>query len=191
MSEKGLYTGVTDVDLSPQGRAQARRWSAALEEVSAPVVISSPLRRALQTCEESGITPTEVCADLREWDLGALEGHVAADYRLAHPRWSLFRDGPPDASGERPAAVQSRADAVIHRVRAEVAAGHPLVIVGHGQFLKVVAARLVGLTVTEAGAFGLGPARAGLISLREHGLAFTGWNLSAPSHRGGLFDSLT
>jgi probable phosphoglycerate mutase len=56
------------------------------------------------------------------------------------PGWNLFTDGSPH--GETPGQVAARADRVIERVRA---ARGQVAIFAHGHFLRVFAARWLGL----------------------------------------------
>ena len=68
--------------------------------------------------------------------------------REQHPGWYLWRDGviPGDAAhpGETVEQVGARADAVLARVRPLLAEGD-VVLVSHGHFLRVLAARWLGL----------------------------------------------
>jgi broad specificity phosphatase PhoE len=137
----GQHTGLTDLPLTPRGEANANRLGERLREISFAKVFTSPLQRASRTCELAGIgAAPEVDPDLVEWDYGRYEGLKTADILDQKPDWDLFRDGCPD--GESPAAVSARADRVISRIRA--VAGDVLLF-SHGHFLRVLAARWLGL----------------------------------------------
>lgn len=57
-------------------------------------VFSSPLKRAVRTCELAGFgAVAEIDCDLVEWYYGEYEGRRGAEIRAEHPEWQLFRDG--------------------------------------------------------------------------------------------------
>jgi broad specificity phosphatase PhoE len=137
----GQHTGVTDLPLTARGGADAVRLGQRLEGVTFAVVLTSPLQRALRTCELAGFgTAAEVEPDLVEWNYGAYEGRTSADIRAERPDWQLFRDGCP--AGESPAQVGARADRVVRWVRD---IGGDALIFSSGHFLRVFAARWLGL----------------------------------------------
>jgi broad specificity phosphatase PhoE len=137
----GQHTGLTDLPLTPRGEENASRLGERLRGTSFAKVFTSPLQRASRTCELAWFgAAAEVVPDLVEWDYGQYEGLKTADILEQKPDWDLFRDGCPD--GESPAAVSARADRVIARVR-----GVPgdVLLFSHGHFLRVLAARWLGL----------------------------------------------
>jgi probable phosphoglycerate mutase len=139
------HTGVTDLPLTARGEAEAVRLGERLEGLAFAGVMTSPLRRAVRTGELAGFGPVaEVESDLLEWNYGAYEGRTSADIRAERPDWQLFRDGCP--GGESPDQVGARADRVVRRVRA---IGGDVLVFSSGHFLRVFAARWLGL---EAGA---------------------------------------
>jgi probable phosphoglycerate mutase len=66
-----------------------------------------------------------------------------AEIRAGRPDWNLFRDGCP--GGESPAQVAARADRVLDRVRA---IGGDVLLFTSGHFIRVLAARWLGLEPT-------------------------------------------
>ena len=54
-SLSGQHTGVTDIPLTERGRAVARLLRPALATESFALVLTSPLRRARETCELAGL----------------------------------------------------------------------------------------------------------------------------------------
>jgi len=144
-SLSGRHTGTTDVPLTEHGERAAQRLAARMRGLAVAKVFSSPLVRAVRTCELAGFgAGAELDADLCEWDYGAYEGRRTVDIRKERPDWQLFRDGCP--GGESPAQVAARADRVAARVRA--VPGNVLLF-SSGHFLRVLAARWLG---QEAGA---------------------------------------
>jgi probable phosphoglycerate mutase len=148
------HTGVTDLPLTAQGAAEVVQLAERLSGLTFAAVFTSPLQRAVRTCELAGFgSVAEVEPDLLEWNYGAYEGRTSADIRAERPDWELFRDGCP--GGESPEQVGARADRVIRRVRA-IAAG--VLLFSSGHFLRVFAARWLGLEPGAGRYFLLGTA---------------------------------
>jgi broad specificity phosphatase PhoE len=67
-SATGKHTSRTDVPLTDQGRRQAERLGACLREWKFALVLTSPLRRAADTCELAAFGQVaEVRLELKEW----------------------------------------------------------------------------------------------------------------------------
>ena len=148
------HTGATDLPLTAQGEAEALRLGERLEGLRFAAVLTSPLQRAVRTCELAGFgSAAEVDRDLMEWNYGAYEGRTSADIHAERPDWQLFRDGCP--GGESPEQIGARADRVIRRVRA--IEGNTLLF-SSGHFLRVFAARWLGLDPGAGRYFVLGTA---------------------------------
>ena len=139
-SRTGQHTGLTDLPLTERGEQEARELAMRLAGVSFAEVFTSPLQRAARTCEIAGFKSAHRDADLVEWNYGKYEGRKTAEIHLECPDWQLFRDGCP--GGETPAQVGARADRVLKRLRD--AKGDVLVF-SSGHFLRVLAARFLGL----------------------------------------------
>jgi broad specificity phosphatase PhoE len=68
-SLSGQHTGVTDIPLTENGRGLARRLGSILAEPSFRLVLTSPLRRARETCDLAGLGARAALEpDLKEWD---------------------------------------------------------------------------------------------------------------------------
>jgi broad specificity phosphatase PhoE len=140
-SLSGKYTGLTDLPLTQRGEQNAGRLKERLRKFTFEQVFSSPLQRAMRTCELAGFGDVvEVDPDLVEWDYGQFEGRRSAEVHAEHPDWDLFRDGCP--GGESPQQVAARADRVVKRVRG--VEGNVLLF-SSGHFIRVLAARWLGL----------------------------------------------
>jgi probable phosphoglycerate mutase len=145
-SLSGQYTGRTDLPLTANGEAAARKVGERLKNVSFAHVLTSPLQRARQTCILAELRPTpEIEPDLIEWDNGDYEGRTPDEIREAQPEWSLFRDGAPN--GEMPAHISERADRLIARLRT---LDGNVALFSHGHLCRVLAARWIGLSVEQA-----------------------------------------
>jgi broad specificity phosphatase PhoE len=148
------HTGKTDLPLTVQGEAEARRLGARLEGLQFAAVLTSPLQRARRTCELAGFGTTAIIEpDIVEWNYGAYEGRTSAEIHAERPDWDLFRDGCP--AGETPDQIGARADRAIRRVRG--IAGDTLLF-SSGHFLRVFAARWLGLDPGAGRLFVLGTA---------------------------------
>lgn len=171
----GQHTSRTDIALTEQGRSQAAQLRQPLSAYSFALVLTSPMRRAADTAELAGFAETEPCDDLKEWDYGAFEARTTAEIRETSPGWSLWRDGVPD--GETGADVAARADRVIARVRAVTGAS---LLFSHGHFLRVLAARWIGLDAGHGALFALSPASVGVLGWEREQPVIVGWNDTTP-----------
>src|SRR5437763_5871627 len=139
---------------TPHGEAEATRLGQRLQGLTFAAVLTSPLRRAVRTCELAGFgSAAQIDPDLVEWNYGAYEGRTSAEIHVERPDWELFRDGAP--GGESPEQIGARADRVIRRVRA--VDGNTLLF-SRGHFLRVFAARWLGLAPGAGRYFVLGTA---------------------------------
>jgi broad specificity phosphatase PhoE len=153
-SLSGQHTGRTDLPLTERGERAARALGERLRGRKFTRIFTSPLQRAVRTCELAGFgSASEIDPDLAEWDYGEYEGRRTAEIHAERPGWLLFRDGCP--GGEAPEQVGARADRVIARLRA--VSGDVLVF-SSGHFLRVLTARWLGLDVAAGRYFLLGTA---------------------------------
>ncbi|MGA6970293.1 MAG: histidine phosphatase family protein [Candidatus Binatus sp.] len=140
-SISGQHTGLTDLPLTEQGERNARRLADRLKGLSFAKVYSSPLQRAVRTCELAGFgARAEIDRDLLEWNYGEYEGRRTQDIHAERPDWQLFRDGCP--GGESPQQIGVRADRVVQRLR-EIQGN--VLIFSSGHILRVLSARWLGL----------------------------------------------
>jgi probable phosphoglycerate mutase len=150
----GQHTGRTDLPLTERGERNARALGERLRGRKFTRVFTSPLQRAVRTCELAGFSgAAEEDPDLVEWDYGEYEGRRTAEIHAERPGWLLFRDGCP--GGEAPDEVGARADRVIARLRA---VGGDVLLFSSGHFLRVLTARWLGLDVAAGAYFVLGTA---------------------------------
>jgi broad specificity phosphatase PhoE len=153
-SLSGQHTGLTDLPLTPRGECNALRLGERLKGLEFARVFTSPLKRAQRTSELAGFgSRAEVDSDLVEWNYGEYEGLRTADIRAKRPDWELFRDGFP--GGESFEQIGERADRVVNRVRGVDGA---VLLFSSGHFLRVLAARWLGLQTQGARYFLLGTA---------------------------------
>jgi broad specificity phosphatase PhoE len=149
-SLNGRHTGVSDIPLTEHGRQQARLLGQDLVATNFQLVLTSPLRRARETCELAGLGErAQIDPDLMEWNYGDYEGLTSEQIHAGRPGWTIFNDGGgPD--GETPEQVGVRVDRVIARVRALQS---DAVLFAHGHVLRVLAARWLGLAPSAGAHF--------------------------------------
>ena len=166
------HTGRTDVPLTEEGRREAERLGRLLRGRRFVLVLTSPLKRAAETCWLLGYgNEAQRCDDLVEWDYGDYEGRTTLDIRNSVPGWTIFTHGAPN--GETPAQVGERADRVLTQARA---AGGDVLLVGHGHMLRVLTARWLGLEPVGGRLFALGPATLSSIGYEHETEVIRMWN---------------
>jgi probable phosphoglycerate mutase len=172
----GRHTSRTDVPLTEFGRRQAQQLAPLLTGREFGTVLASPRQRAVETCRLAGYgNAAEWSDEVVEWDYGAYEGRTAAEIRKEVPGWSLWRDGVPD--GETAAAVGTRADRVIDSL--QHSDGDALVF-SHGHFVRVLAARWIGLEPSDGRCFALDPASISVLGWEREQPVITRWNTTVP-----------
>ena len=134
-------------------------------------MLSSPLRRALDTARLAGFEP-KVGDELREWDYGDYEGRRTSEIREEVPEWTIWRYGAPN--GESIAEVGARADRAIEEIRA--VEGDVLVF-AHGHFLRILAARWLGLGPDGGRLFALDSATLSTLGYERETAVLRDWNL--------------
>jgi broad specificity phosphatase PhoE len=170
-SRSGQHTGRTDLPLTDRGRRQAEALGAAVAALPVARTLTSPLQRATETCRLAGLEGT-VVDDLVEWDYGDYEGRTTAEIREEVPGWTIWEG--PVPGGERIDEVAARADRVIARIEA---AGEDVVVVSHGHFLRVLAARWLELPAVEGRRLLLDTATLCLLGTERGVRAVRRWNV--------------
>ena len=142
----GQHTGLTDLPLTQRGERDARALRERLKGYRFARVFTSPLQRAVRTCELAGFAgQAEIENDLVEWNYGDYEGLRSDDIHAIHPNWDPFREGFP--GGESLDEIGSRADRVVRRLRS---VNGPAILFSSGHFLRFLAACWLGLKPESA-----------------------------------------
>lgn len=170
------HTGRTEVELTAVGEQQARDLAAVFGGLRPVLVLCSPRRRARRTAELAGLHDVVIENDLAEWEYGQYEGLTTAEIRQERPQWTIWTGDPP--GGETASEVSARADRVLARVQASPAAG-TVVLVGHGHFSRVLAARWLGLPATAGELFALDTATVCVLGFERERAVLLHWNVPA------------
>ncbi len=171
-SLSGQHTGTTDIPLTENGRKQAQLFKPLFAKMSFALVLTSPLKRAKDTCELAGLSEkAEVDRDLMEWNYGDYEGLTTKEIHTKSPDWSLFKNGCP--GGESPSQVSARVDRVIARV---IAVDGNVALFAHGHILRVLAARWIGFSASAGCHFMLDTATLSVLSYYQAIPAVERWN---------------
>ncbi|SDE44665.1 histidine phosphatase family protein [Rhodococcus tukisamuensis] len=177
--------GQLDTDLSELGRFQAKSAARALAERRPAEVVSSDLRRALDTAtalaEQSGLT---VSTDerLRETHLGEWQGltHTQVDERDpgARAAWRADARWAPPGGESRIDVARRSAPVVAELVAQRPEWGEaPLVLVAHGGLIAALTATLLDLPVDRWAVLG-GLGNTSWVQLSGHGEPDAlGWRL--------------
>ncbi|SDO05878.1 histidine phosphatase family protein [Actinacidiphila guanduensis] len=178
-SRTGRHTGRTDIPLTAEGERTARllgerlageRW----RHLADAEVRTSPLARAARTAALAGFVRAKEWDALLEWDYGGYEGLTPAQLQQVSPGFHIWRDGVP--GGEELAAVAARADEVVAWARSTPG---DVLVFAHGHFLRVLAARWLGLDPAFAAALRLDPASLSVLGWAYGAPALERWNDTA------------
>lgn len=171
-SRQGRHTGRTDLPLTDAGREVAGKMRALLAGRELAAVFTSPLRRARETCERSGLIDLAQERDsLMEWDYGDYEGLTTAEIHQQRPDWSLWRDGCP--KGEDASAVGARVNTTIAEL---LSIEGDVAIFSHGHALRVLGARWAELQPADGARLLLSTGSICTLGFEHGGQAISRWN---------------
>jgi len=169
-SRSGQHTSRTDLPLTPEGERQAASLKRMLAGHSFALVLSSPMKRAVDTCCLVGLTP-EISDDLVEWNYGDYEGLTTPEIQKKVPGWTVWTGASPN--GETVNEVAVRADRLIARAlsaRADVA------LFGHGHLLRILAARWIGIEASGGRLLALSTASVSVLGYERETRVIRLWN---------------
>lgn len=171
-NEEGILAGrLPGINLSQKGNRQANEISKYLQALKIDRVISSPLERCLQT-----IDPFLSNAHLKvhkdeafiEMDYGNWSGQKLSslsknkDWKVVQKKPSTFKF----PKGESFAAAQRR----VEKGMASLAKSHPkktLLVVSHGDIIKMVAAKTLNLSLDDFQRIVIDPASISILSWKD------------------------
>jgi probable phosphoglycerate mutase len=170
-SRDGRHTSTTDLPLTDEGRRVAETLRDSLAGEAFASVLTSPRERARETARLAGHADAEVDDDLAEWCYGDLEGETSEEIRRRYPGWTIWQG--PVPGGETAEDVSERLDRVVARCRA--VDGRVLVF-GHGHSLRALAARWLGLPVTDGRHLRLDTATVSVLGWERESAVVQRWN---------------
>jgi broad specificity phosphatase PhoE len=169
-SAAGRHTSVTDLPLTPAGETTARGLAARLDHPF-DLVLTSPRQRAQVTAALAGFPDAEVSDDLVEWAYGDYEGCTTAEIRESAPGWTVWTHRCP--GGETSAQVTERLDRVVARARS---CSGDVLLFSHAHSLRALAARWLGLPVSEGRLLRLDTATVSVLGHERESAVLLRWN---------------
>lgn len=150
LTAEDRFSGASGVDLSDEGRAQARALAERLAPFSLAAVYASPLSRTLETAkilaQPHGLTVNERDG-LREIHHGHWEGHARAEVEKTHAQEYAAWEADPftfaPEGGESGVSVLARALPVIREI-VLAHAGESVAVVSHKATNRLLLASLLG-----------------------------------------------
>jgi len=174
-SLSGKHTSRTDVALTEHGRRRAEELRDFLAGVKFDAVLTSPMRRARETCAIAGFGDVAVVDEgLKEWDYGVYEGRTTAEIRAEIPGWSVWKDE--IVGGETVEHVGVRADGVIGRALALGGDGGRVALFAHAHILRMLAARWIGLAADGGRLLALGTGSVSVVGWERETRVIVNWN---------------
>lgn len=153
--QSNRYAGVSDVDMTDQGHSQATALAAWARHERPDVVISSPVRRAMETARPAAEAigqELQVEPELREMSFGVAEGRTMAELRETDPGMTArFVADPVNhhfPAGENPAEVAARGAATLVRLAGDYPA-RTVLVVAHNTLLRLTLCQLLGINISS------------------------------------------
>jgi broad specificity phosphatase PhoE len=171
-SLSGAHTGRTDLPLTHTGEMQAAGIGRLLAGRPFAVVLTSPMRRARETCRIAGYdAAARVDPNLAEWDYGAYEGRTTTQIREEAPGWTIWTGGVP--GGETIDQVAARAREVIARA---LDSEGDAALFAHGHILRILAACWLGLPPAAGQFLALSTASLSILGYERETRVIARWN---------------
>lgn len=142
-NEQGRYLGKTDISINAGGEQQAKDLAKNIKNLNIDIVISSPLKRAMETAEIIKPNNLEIIADSAfiERSAGVYEGLTKDEAKEKYPDLykknitKKFNDAP--TNGETIADVQNRIFEGLNKIKKNHQ-GKNILIVTHAMVAKAI-----------------------------------------------------
>jgi alpha-ribazole phosphatase len=157
------YQGHSDIPLNATGEAQAQQIAERLVSERLHAIISSDLRRTVQTADAIAAhhnLDIQLEPRLRESNFGVFEGlrykDVIDQHKLMAEAWFADPENPPEG-GEKLSEVAARVSVAIATLIAQFASNKRLVLIGHGGALRLLLCHLLEMPSNQYWRFNLDP----------------------------------
>jgi probable phosphoglycerate mutase len=179
-SLSGQHTGRTDVPLTDRGREEARALVPVLAKQRFDAVLSSPMTRALETCQLAGAGgDAQREPALLEWDYGEYEGLTTPQIRTQAPGWTVWSGAIPN--GESIGQIEARAMSLIDRLLGMMPAR--IALFSHAHFLRAFTGCWIGESAALGAHFTLDTASVSILGFEREQRVVRQWNFSPNAHR--------
>ncbi|MEQ5842485.1 histidine phosphatase family protein [Paraburkholderia acidicola] len=176
-SLSGQHTGRTDIPLTDHGREQARALVPVVAAQPFDTVLSSPLSRAVETCNLAGLgAQMQREPALLEWDYGIYEGRTTKEIREKQPDWAVWNSPIPE--GESLEQIQARALSLVGRL---LTMHGRIALFSHAHFLRVLAGCWMGDSAVLGAHLVLDTASVSVLGFDHENRAIRQWNLRPPA----------
>lgn len=169
---RGIAGRQPDVSLNAEGRRQAEALVQRLEGTAIHAIWCSPQPRTRQTAQPLAAArglPIQVHGGFDEVDMGGWQGMSFAQLEALGAPWRHWCDRRGSAhppGGEAFTEVPRRALAALHELRGRYPEGTVLVV-SHGDVIKAVVARCLGMSLDDLERFDIAPASLSELALGE------------------------
>lgn len=174
--------GRTAVSLSEKGRKEAEATAVMLSKIKIDKLISSPLKRTLETAEyisQSTGLNIEVMDDFIETDFGKWTGRTFTDLKADENwnKWYAFRSGMHVPEGENLISVQNRIIGGIHKIQ-EKYPDKTVAIVSHGDPIRSVFLYYLGMPIDMIARLKINTASVSVLKLADTTASVSCYNLT-------------
>jgi alpha-ribazole phosphatase len=180
-NKKSCYYGWTDCSLAQEGIEQSEALRSVFENIQYDVMLSSDLRRAVETANIINCCNRELLIDkrLRELNFGQWEGKSYQEVSTEHTEdWNLWVEDYENAAptdGESFANMYNRISEFMDEAR-NLYKDKSMVIVSHNGSLRIIAAYLLGLTMDKTWCFNFEHGKYSLLEVNEGHCSIKGIN---------------
>jgi len=156
-SPERRLAGRTDLPLTDDGEANAKKLVPRLAQIAFDRVYTTPLQRARRTAELAGFADRAVVDPrLIEMSFGDYEGRTVQEIRVERPGYAYLKDGCPN--GETATDLGARVDSWL----ADQRTGTVLVF-AHSVIMRVLTARFLGFPPEAGRHFFFSPVAIGIL----------------------------
>lgn len=180
-NKKGCYYGWTDCSLAQEGIEQSEALRRVFENIQYDVVLSSDLKRAVETANIINGGTKELFIDkrLRELNFGKWEGksyqEVATEYKEHWNLWIEDYENATPTEGESFVSMYNRICEYLDEML-NLYKDKSIVLVSHNGSLRIIAAYLLGLTLDKTWCFNFEHGKYSLFEINEGHCSIKGIN---------------